>query len=67
MGSTADTATSKTVRTSVSVPAADHAELERLAERKKVSIAWIIRDAIDQYLTAESPLFRQSERSHRDD
>lgn len=46
----------KTIRTTVSIPAEDHAELERIAEDKKVSVAWVVREAIDRYLTTEFPL-----------
>lgn len=66
MKSTGSTASPKTVQTSVSIPAEDHEEIERLSKQKKVSVAWIIREAIDQYLTAESPLFRQLERRRGD-
>ena len=51
-----------TVRTTVSVPREDYSELEVLAERKKVSVAWVVREAIDRYLHSEMPLFR-----YRDD
>jgi metal-responsive CopG/Arc/MetJ family transcriptional regulator len=47
----------KTVRTTVSLPTDNYRELERLAERKKVSIAWVIREAVDNYLAQQSPLF----------
>lgn len=53
-----DAAAKKTVRTTVTVPAADYEELERIAERKKVSVAWVVRAAVERYLTAEAPLFR---------
>lgn len=46
-----------TVRTTVSVPEGDYAELERIAQRKKVSVAWVIRDAVERYLRNELPLF----------
>jgi predicted transcriptional regulator len=49
----------KTVRTTVSLPSDDHADLERIAEGKKVSVAWVVREAIDRYLSAEAPLFRK--------
>ena len=52
-------ASPKCIRTSVSVPAEDYKEIERLSQRKKVSVAWIIREAIEKYLNAESPLFRE--------
>lgn len=48
----------KTVRTTVSMPAKDYEHLERLAKQKKVSVAWVVREAVDQYLAAELPLFR---------
>lgn len=37
-------------RLSISVPKADKAALERIAADKKVSLAWVIRDAVSQYL-----------------
>jgi hypothetical protein len=46
-----------TVRASVSFPAADYAELERIASRKRVSVAWVVRDAVSKYLTMDAPLF----------
>lgn len=51
----------KTKRPTVSVPAAQYAELERIAGRKRVSVSWVIRDAISKYLAAESPLFPAGE------
>jgi len=32
-----------------------------IARRKRVSIAWVIRDAVDKYLSAEAPLFQRSQ------
>ena len=52
-------ASKPSVRTTVSIPKDDYSEIERLAERKKVSVAWVVREAIDRYLASESPLFRQ--------
>jgi predicted transcriptional regulator len=37
-------------RLTVTLDAADRAELERLAERTERSLAWIVRDAVKQYL-----------------
>lgn len=51
----------KTVRTSVTVLEGDYREIEAIAERKKVSVAWVIRDAVEQYLTREFPMFRELE------
>lgn len=41
---------SSVVRLSVSVSAEDKDALERIAADKKVSLAWVIRDALSQYL-----------------
>jgi predicted transcriptional regulator len=43
----------RTVRTTVTVPVEDYSELEQLAEKKKVSVAWVVRDAIDSYLKSQ--------------
>jgi len=40
-------------RLSVTVPAADYSGLRRAADRKRVSVAWIVRDALYRYLRAE--------------
>jgi hypothetical protein len=48
----------KTVRTTVTLPSRDYAELERLAERQRVSVAWVVRDAVEQYLKRSLPLFK---------
>lgn len=48
------------VRVSVSFKRPDYTELEAVAREKKVSIAWVVRDAVSEYLTARSPLFRAS-------
>lgn len=38
------------VRASVSLPTNLHAELEQIARDKRVSLAWVIRDAAEQYV-----------------
>jgi hypothetical protein len=47
-----------TVRVSVSFPREQYDLLERLARDKKVSVAWITRDAVDRYLTEQWPLLQ---------
>lgn len=47
----------KSSRTSVSFPPELYTELERLAHEKKVSIAWIVREAVEQYVAQKWPLF----------
>lgn len=49
-----------TVRASVSLPQGLHAELERIARDKKVSLAWVIRDAAEKYVSDQWPLLAQS-------
>lgn len=44
-------------RTSVSFPREVYKTLEDLATRKKVSIGWVVRDAVDKYVAEQWPLF----------
>lgn len=44
-------------RASVSFPPELYRALEELAKKKKVSIAWVVREAAEQYVSAEWPLF----------
>lgn len=48
----------ETVRLSISIPAEDYADIKQTAETKRVSIAWVVRDAVRQYLKDQAPLFR---------
>jgi predicted transcriptional regulator len=41
-------------RTSVSFPPKTFQDLERIAEGRKVSVAWVVREAVDRYLAAET-------------
>lgn len=50
---------SKSVRTSVSLPRELHDTLTLLAKDKKVSIAWVIRDAAEKYVGEQWPLFQR--------
>lgn len=47
----------KAPRQSVTFPAKTYAELERLSREKKVSIAWVVREAAEQYIAGQYPLF----------
>ena len=38
------------VRASISFPADLYETIEELAKRKKVSMAWVVRDAVEQYI-----------------
>ncbi len=44
-------------RTSVSFPPEIYKTLEDLATRKKVSIGWVVRDAVEKYVADQWPLF----------
>ena len=45
------------VRATISFSADQYATLEEIARRKKVSLAWVVRDAVDTYLDNKTPLF----------
>jgi predicted DNA-binding protein len=44
-------------RASVTFPAEIYASLEIIAKQKKVSTAWVIRDAAEKYVSELWPLF----------
>jgi len=46
-------------RVSVTFPADHYAAIERIARQKRVSIAWVVRDAVERYLEPEATLFKQ--------
>lgn len=46
----------KTVRQSVSFPRESHETLEKLAQDKKVSVAWVARDAVERDVNEQWPL-----------
>lgn len=50
----------RTTRASVSFPTALYAELERIARQKRVSLAWVVRDAAEKYVTDRWPLLERS-------
>lgn len=56
MNEEARPAPQKSSRASVSFPPDLYVELERLAQEKKVSIAWIVREAVEQYVAQKWPL-----------
>lgn len=49
-----------TTRASVSFPSDIYQELERLAAAKKVSVAWVVREAAERYVAEQWPLFDRS-------
>lgn len=44
-------------RASVSFPPELYATLERIAKDKKVSVAWVVREAAEKYVGDQWPLF----------
>ena len=42
--------TASTVRASISFPPDIYESLEELAKQKKVSLAWVVRDAAERYI-----------------
>lgn len=44
-------------RASVSFPPEIYKTLEDLASKKKVSIGWVVRDAVEKYVADQWPLF----------
>jgi metal-responsive CopG/Arc/MetJ family transcriptional regulator len=49
----------QSLRLSVTLPHNIHASLERIAKKKKVSLAWVVREAAEKYVSDEMPLFRE--------
>ena len=50
--------TERSPRLSVTIPSETYDSLERIARKKKVSLAWVVRDAAERYVSDELPLFR---------
>jgi predicted DNA-binding protein len=44
-------------RASITFPPELYKTIEDLAKRKKVSIAWVVRDAVEKYVADQWPLF----------
>ena len=51
------TEVSGTHRLSISLSPEQHAELVAIAQKNKVSVAWVVREAIERLLYDEQPLF----------
>ena len=52
----------KSVRVSVSFDVADYVMTKGIAKTKRVSGAWVVRDAVTNYLNAQVPLFASDRR-----
>lgn len=53
------TPTERTVRATVSFPEDQYIELERIAQKQRVSLAWVVRDAVQSYLATRWPLLER--------
>ena len=49
----------RATRITVTMPPENYEILVRMARTKKVSTSWVVRDAVDKYLAADIPLFKQ--------
>lgn len=47
-----------TIRASVTFPQELYETLERIAGGKKVSLAWVVREAAEMYVEEQMPLFK---------
>lgn len=63
MGSTARAEAEKAAhRLSVSLTSEQHDRLAQIAQDHRVSIAWVVREAIERLLSEPTPLFRAPKR-----
>lgn len=49
------------VRTTASLPPDVHATLQSIAYEKKVSVAWVIREATEKYIADQWPLLTKDQ------
>ena len=56
MPQTAHLQDDKSVRLSVSLSADQHRELNEIARKNRVSVAWVVRESIDRLLKDDMPL-----------
>lgn len=53
------------VRASISFPTDVYKCLEEIAKQKKVSLAWVVREAAEKYLSDKWPLFKMQEQGDK--
>ena len=51
----------RAIRASARLPPELYATLQDIAKQKKVSVAWVIRDAAEKYIEEQWPLFAKSQ------
>lgn len=54
-----DPTKTQAIRASISFPPDVYKTLEDIAQQKKVSMAWVVREAVDMYLSDKWPLFNE--------
>jgi metal-responsive CopG/Arc/MetJ family transcriptional regulator len=54
-GKSVKTESTPAVRASISFPPALYETLENIAKQKKVSLAWVVRDAAEKYVGESTP------------
>jgi metal-responsive CopG/Arc/MetJ family transcriptional regulator len=47
------------IRATISFPGKLYRTLEQIASQKKVSLAWVVREATEQYVENKWPLFKR--------
>jgi hypothetical protein len=52
------------IRASISFPPDVYQTLEVIAKEKKVSLAWVVREAAEKYIADKWPLFGKPEREN---
>jgi predicted DNA-binding protein len=50
----------RSMRASASLPPELYNTLQEIAKQKKVSVAWVIRDAAEKYIAEQWPLFAKT-------
>jgi Ribbon-helix-helix protein, copG family. len=55
----------RTTRTTFTVDTDDMVELEAIAAQQRVSVAWVIRDCIKEYLAGKAPLLADQRRPNQ--
>lgn len=53
------------VRVTITFPPDMYGTLAQIAEDKKVSLAWVVREAAEQYIGSKWPLFEQGRQERR--
>jgi predicted DNA-binding protein len=54
------TQSASAIRASISFPPEVYETLETIAKEKKVSLAWVVREAAEKYIAEKWPLFARS-------